>query len=252
MTTISPHLHSWLPKRVKEMNTNNAKKYILAEQFSKAKEILLLLAKSNDAEAQLILGYLYYGGDSDTSAEEAKYWLLKSCENGNAEAMFYIATTDFKNGFISSEPKDSKFFPILLEAANKGSADAQRSLAVLYANGESVPQDYGQTRHWDEMAAKQGLAESQHDLAVMLVCGEGGAVDIPKAVHWFEQAASKDHNVPYAQWAAEALANIYSGDPAPQYTDLGKSEYWKKRAEFLKTVSFRPHPSWFYEGMNGE
>jgi len=232
------------------MSKKIAKEFILAEEFDKAKEILLPLAKTNDAEAQLILGYLYYGGDSDTSAEEAKYWLLKSCENGNAEAMFYIATTDFKNGFTSSEPKDSESFPLLVEAANKGSAEAQRSLAVLYANGECVPQDYAQTMHWDEMAAKQGLAESQHDLAVMLLCGDAGVVDIPKAIHWFEHAASKDHNVPYAQWAAEALANIYSGDPAPQYTDLEKSEYWKKRAEFLETVGFRPHPNWFYEGEN--
>lgn len=173
------------------MSKDIVRKYILAEQFDKAKEILLPLAKSNDAGAQLILGYLYYGGDSETSAEEAEYWLLKSCENGNAEAMFYVPTTDFKNGFTSSEPKDSKYFPLLLEAANKGSADAQRSLAVLYANGESVPQDYDQTMHWDEMAAKQGLAESQHDLAVILLCGDAGVVDIPKAIHWFEQAASK-------------------------------------------------------------
>ena len=37
------------------------KKYILAEQFSNAKELLYPLAYDNNAEAQLILGYLYYG-----------------------------------------------------------------------------------------------------------------------------------------------------------------------------------------------
>lgn len=224
-----------------------AKKLILAKHFEKAKKILEFCAKKNNAEAQLILGYLYYCGDSDTSATQAKYWLQLSAKNGNAEAMFYVATTNFEHGTISSEPKDSKSLPLLLEAAKKGSVEAQRSLAILYAHGEVVPKDNKKTMYWDEQAAKQGLAESQHDLALMLLYGEGGVIDIPRAIYWYEKSATEDYNVPYAQWAAEALARIYSGSPDPQYTDMEKSKYWESRAQYLETVDFRAHPNWFYD-----
>ncbi len=226
-----------------------AKNYILAEQFKKAKQILEPLAEENNAEAQLILGYLYYGGDEETTSQQAEYWLERSSENGNAEAMMYIATTNFQEGQTSTEAKDPSSLPLLLKAAEKGSAEAQRSLAIMYAHGEIVQKDYDQTMYWDEMAAKQGLAESQHDLAVMLLYGENGIVDIPIAIFWFEKAASEDHNVPYAQWSAESLARIYSGDINPQYTDKEKSEFWRKRAEYLDTVKFRSHPNWFYNGL---
>lgn len=235
---------------VVEMTTdgiNAAKKLILKEQFGKAKKILTPLAEENDANAQLILGYLYYGGDSDTSAEQAEYWLQKSSDNGNAEAMFYVATTNFKQGHTSDTPKDSESFPLLLEAAQKGSAEAQRSLAIMYAHGEFVSQDDEKTMYWDEKAAKQGLAESQHDLALMLLLGRGGVADIPMAIYWYEKAAGEDHNVPYAQWAAEELARIYSGEHDTEYVDDEKASYWRKRAKFLDTVNFRSHPDWFYE-----
>lgn len=225
---------------------SSAKHYILWEDFKKAKEILRPLAENNDAEAQLLLGYLFYCGDSDTSGVEAAYWLHKSCASGNAEAMYYVATTDFEQGTMFPGPKDSESLPLLQEAANKGSAEAQRSLAILYAHGEMVPQDDHQTMYWDEKAAKQGLAESQRDLAFMLLHGYHGAPDIPKAIYWYEKAARKDHNVPFAQWAAEELAEIYAGEPDPLYADHAKSEYWRKRSAYLEDVDIRSHPHWFY------
>jgi len=101
--------------------------------------------------------------------------------------------------------------------------------------------------YWDELAAKQGLAESQNDLALMLLCGDGGTVDIPKAIYWYEKSASKDRNAPYAEWAAQALVRIYSGDPDVEYLDIEKSKYWKERMAYLNTLECRPHPDWFYD-----
>ncbi len=226
---------------------NIAKKLILSEKYEKAKYHLRSLAKNNNSEAQLILGYLYYGGDPKTTANDAKYWLEKSAKNGNAEAMALLASTNFKFKCWGSEPQSRKSLLLTLKAANKGSVEAQRSLACAYAHGTYVPQSKTQTMYWDEKAAKQGLAESQNDLALMLLYGFGGAKDIERAIYWYEKSASKDYNVPDAQWAAEALARIYSGESNTKYTNSEKSEFWKKRAQYLSNQPFRGHPNWFYK-----
>lgn len=224
-----------------------AKRLILKERFRKAKALLLPLAEKNNSEAQLILGYLYYGGDLETTASVAGYWLQKSAKNGNAEAIALVASTNFKKGTRASAPSSHKMLALTLKAAKKGSAEAQRSLACIYAHGEIVPRDDVLTMYWDEKAAKQGLAESQNDLALFLLNGIGGEIDVEKAIFWYEQSASKDHNVPYAEWAAEALASIYSGVPEPKYTDEARPAYWEKRAQYLSTLEFRGHPDWFYD-----
>lgn len=223
-----------------------AKKLILLEKFEEAKQILEQVGNENNMEAQLILGYLYYGGDLNTSSEKAEYWLKRSAKNGNADAMYYLATTNFKEGTTSTELDRKDSFALLLTAAKKGSAEAQRNLAILYAHGEIVPEDFKKTMYWDEQAANQGLVESQNDLATMLLYGENGASDIPKAIFWYEKATKKDRNVPYAQWAAEALVRIYSGEPDINYIDTKKEIHWRERAQYLGSLDFKGHPDWFY------
>jgi TPR repeat protein len=224
-----------------------AKRLILSEKFEQAKKLLRPLANSGSGEAQLILGYLYYGGDPKTTAEESAQWLRKSARRKVPEAMAYLAMTNFKTGGWSSEPESKRALALTVEAAKMGAAEAQRSLACSYANGTMVQPDVKQTMYWDEQAAKQGLAESQNDLALMLLYGENGESDVATAIYWYEKSASKDHNVPYAEWAAEALVRIYEGEPDPSYANSEKSEYWRTRAEYLTSVEFRPHPDWFYE-----
>jgi TPR repeat protein len=224
-----------------------AKRLILVRKYEQAKSILRSLANNKNAEAQLILGYLYYGGDTKTTAKDSQYWLKKSAKNGNAEAIALLASTNYKEGVWSNEPDSKKSLSMTLKAANMGSAEAQRSLACAYAHGDVLPQDDVRTMYWDEKAAKQGLAESQNDLALMLLQGMGGVVEKEKAIYWYKQSASKDHNVPYAQWAAEALERIYSGEPYKELTNLKEAKYWQSRARYLSTLEFRGHPDWFYK-----
>ncbi len=224
-----------------------AKRLILARKYEKAKLLLRSLAKNENSEAQLLLGYLHYGGDTKTTAKDSQYWLKRSAKNRNAEAVALLESSNFKEGSWSNEPESRKSLSMTLKAANMGSAEAQRSLACAYAHGDVVPQDDITTMCWDEKAAKQGLAESQNDLALMLLHGMGGVVDTERAIYWYKQSASEDCNVPYAQWAAEALARIFSGDPYEELTNLKESEYWKKRAQYLSTLEFRGHPDWFYK-----
>ncbi len=63
-----------------------AKKLILAEKFKKAKSLLAPIAKKGHSKAQLIMGYLYFGGDMNMSSKETKYWLTKAAEQGLSES----------------------------------------------------------------------------------------------------------------------------------------------------------------------
>ena len=45
--------------------------------------------------------------------------------------------------------------------AEKGNATAQSSLAVIYAKGQGVPQDYKTAFKWYKLAAEQGVANAQ-------------------------------------------------------------------------------------------
>ena len=228
----------------------NAKRLILDEKYQEAKTLLLPLANNGDSSAQLILGYLYYGGDEDTTSDESEYWLSKSSANGNPEAMYYIATTNFEEGTSSNNAEQESSLRQVETAAKLGSAEAQRSLAVSYAHGEVVEQCDIKTMYWDEQAASQGLAESQNDLALMLLHGYVNKTpNIDKAIYWYEKSAAHDFNVPYAQWAAEQLAAIYEGQYSEKHIDQIKQNYWAQRATYLDTLDFRPHPDWFYNDL---
>ena len=57
-----------------------------------------------------------------------------------------------------TEPTETDDIAALRVMANAGDADAQTELALMYANGEGVPQDYGQAVAWTRKALEQGYA----------------------------------------------------------------------------------------------
>jgi len=51
--------------------------------------------------------------------------------------------------------------------AEQGDVNAQYDLALMYFNGEGVPQDFTEAEKWWRKAAEQGNAEAQYNLGVM-------------------------------------------------------------------------------------
>jgi len=82
--------------------------------------------------------------------------------------------------------------------AKAGEADSQMQLAVLYAKGEGVAQDYAIAATWFRAAAQQGLARAQYDLAVLYERGRGVTADMAEAVRWYSKAAQQGY--PLAQY----------------------------------------------------
>jgi TPR repeat protein len=54
------------------------------------------------------------------------------------------------------------------KAAAQGYADAQANLALMYIEGQGVPQDYGIATEYLSRAAEQGHVGAQHNLKMVV------------------------------------------------------------------------------------
>lgn len=122
--------------------------------YETAREILSVLAKEGDAEAQYGLGLLYDNGEGVT-------------EDHSEAARWYEA------------------------AAKQGNIAAQISLGGLYKDGEGVLQSYSQSLRWYRAAAEQGNVQAQFILGGMHAWE--GTRDAISAHMWFNIAAANGH-----------------------------------------------------------
>jgi uncharacterized protein len=74
--------------------------------------------------------------------------------------------------------------------AEKGNADAQFRLGLMYREGKGVAQDDKQGVSWLSKAAEQGQAEAQENLAFSYAKGLGVERDWVQADKWFSIAAA--------------------------------------------------------------
>ena len=84
-----------------------------------------------------------------------------------------------------------KVTELLIEKAQRGDAQAQNNLGLMYDEGEGVPQDNGEAVKWYRKAAQQGNAKAQFNLALMYDEGRGVPQDYVAAYKWFNLAASR-------------------------------------------------------------
>jgi len=98
---------------------------------------------------------------------------------------------DFQKGVAAYDSGD--FATALREwrpLAEKGDADAQFNLGVMYSKGQGVPQDYKTAVKWYTLAAEQGVASAQTNLGWMYDKGYGVKQDNVYAHMWGNIAAS--------------------------------------------------------------
>ena len=123
------------------------------------------------AEAQFILGNMYYGDGKDD--------LIVKQDHVNA-AQWY------------------------LKAAEQGHMESQKAMGLLYYNGDGVKQDFTKAAYWLEKAAEQGDADSQNSIGEMYRQGEGVEQDSDRAIYWYEAAIENGDGI-----AAYRLAAMY-------------------------------------------
>lgn len=109
-------------------------------------------------------------------------------------------------------------------AAAKGTAAAQFEIAVRYAEGRGVDQDFVKAAEWYQRAAGQGFAIAQYRLATLYERGMGVRADARMAKTWYERAAAQG-NVK----AMHNLAVIVAGDTVAR-RDYKAAVAWFKKA----------------------
>ena len=110
------------------------------------------------------------------------------------------------------------------QAAEQGNPRAQNNLGALYSNGQRVPQRYGEAAKWYRKAAEQGHIIAAVNLGYMYESGRGVAQDYAQAVRWYRVAAETGY--PPAQFNV----GLAYGKGLSVPKDSAKAAEWFERA----------------------
>ena len=92
---------------------------------------------------------------------------------------------------LFDEGKNQAAVTQLSAMAQRGDAEAQNMLGVLYDNGQQgIAQDYKLARTWFEKAAAQGQSSAQYHLGFLYEAGRGVPHSDKQALHWYGLAAA--------------------------------------------------------------
>ncbi len=123
-----------------------------------------------------------------------------------AWAGFYKGVAAYNSGDYATALRE------LRPLAEQGMVDAQLNLAVMYNNGEGVPQDYTEAERWYRKAAEKRYAEAQFSIGLMYYKGLGVPQDYAEAVKWYRKAAEQG----YARAQNDLGVMYYDGHGLPQ------------------------------------
>ncbi len=191
--------------------------------FKTALEILLPLARANDAHAQLLLGKAYASGAGvPRDGAEADRWFTKAVRSG-----------PFEHGRIADLYMDGKGVPKDFrkalrwyeEGAGDGEPWAMHRLGVLYHHGIGVAVDYPRAFSYYTAAIAAGGQYGHAGLAWMYSLGQGRPVDWARAVLHLKTAA--DAGSLTADWE---LGDYYSA------TDLGGRDLEQAERHYLRSA----------------
>jgi TPR repeat protein len=155
------------------------------------------LAEQGNAEAQFVLGGLYYVGRGvPQDYSEAALWFRKAAEQGYAAAQHSLGRLYRKGQGVPQD--DTQAAAWWLKAADQGNAVVQAALGLLYFNGQGVPQDYAEAYFWLDLAT---VGEQDASNSKLVVKHRDGAashltpVDLARAQErarkWFEAHQAK-------------------------------------------------------------
>jgi TPR repeat protein len=108
--------------------------------------------------------------------------------------------------------------------ADKGDAEAQYRMGLMYEYGAGVPADKAQMVAWLRKSAAQGHAAAECELGILYSLGEGVPHDDAQAVQWFRKSA--EHGNPTAQYNLGLL--IAKGASVP--VDKAQAVAWFRKA----------------------
>ena len=140
-------------------------------------------------------------------------------ERGDAEAQYRVGLMyEFGKGYPQDKAQGIAWFR---KAAAQNHAAAQAELGVIYATGDGVAQDNRQAVEWFQKAAPLGNVTAQYNLGLLYAKGQGIKVDNAQAIAWWRKAAAQGMNV-----AQFKLGVAYeNGEGVPKDTQLAYINY---------------------------
>lgn len=153
------------------------------ENHTEAVRWALIAAEAGIDRGQNILGELYRDGVGvRQNFETALVWFEEAAKQDLALA-YYNASRIYRDPDLGFTDMD-KGLEYLKRAADKGNAAAMIDLALSYANGTGVPQDYTLALEWYSKAAARNR-RSAVKLAKAYEEGVFGAPDPARAYKWY-------------------------------------------------------------------
>ena len=163
-----------------------------------ALELFRKSAEKGNAEAENMLGVMYYTGRGVSEDKVlAREYARKSAIHGSAAGQNNYAY------LLQLEEKHVEARVYYEMAAEQGNISAMTSLGAIYFFGRGVSQDYAVSFEWSMKAALSGDVTAQCNVAYAYKEGYGVARDWAKAREWYEKAAAQDDED--AKKALEAL-----------------------------------------------
>lgn len=160
-------------------------------------------AQQGLAPAQFSLAELHIKrGD----AKSAVIWYRKAIAQNHLAATYKLGRL-LESGAkgVNADQSESQYLLSIAASefdvhAQKGSAQAQNSLASMYEKGQGVKKNIQMAARWYDSAARQGNAQAQLNLGRLYANGMGTPRNLYQATYWLDLAA--------AQGVTEAIAML--------------------------------------------
>ncbi len=167
-------------------------------------------AANGFAEAQFLLGELYYYSDSNLNIEcdvtKAFAWYSKAAEQHHSRAELMVAYC-YENGIgIDFDINKAVFW--YTRSAEDGDSAAMTNLANIYYSGRAGEKNLSLALKYYVMGAEAGDVYAQYNLGDAYQSGEYGFIDMSKAVYWYEKSSAQG----YVQATYRYAALLYSGE----------------------------------------
>ena len=152
---------------------------------------LIKSAKNEDREAQYLLGYCYYSGDSvEQDYKQAIEWFTKAANQNHPDAQYLLGYCFFKG--LGVEKNLEQVVEWFTKAAEQGDTSAQNQLGYCYLLGEGVEKNYEHAVKWFTKAAEQNHPDAQYLLGICYSVGCWGVEEnLEQAIKWWTKAAEQ-------------------------------------------------------------
>jgi uncharacterized protein len=131
-----------------------------AKNYSRALKEITPLARAGHADAQHLLGLMYYMGRGVTrDYKQALMWHRKAAEQGKADAEYVVGSMYYTGNAGEANPRQAVQW--FRRAAEKGHAEAQHALGLMYRfQAAGLPQDKVLAYMMWNLAAASGNANA--------------------------------------------------------------------------------------------